>query len=1643
MKTYQLKLFALLILITLFRISVAAQNSTCATALSISNGSSQTLNSTTKLNWVKFTASQTSHVVVVSAAGDTTSPDLDTVRIISGICGTLTVMQTVPVPAHDGVAITLTGLTIGAKYFINTKRLPASCGTCAIVPKQLYFYVETTTSSCVDQLCNGSFESYSSLPGCGPFYPPTPMFSYYTAGLANCWTTQFANINDYYNNPTNYLSTSDYFNTASGNIGCININPDPRTGSGHGGMGFTSDNVNGWSYNEMLINVGTSATIIQGRTYCLTYYYKKVAGTASFTLGMKYGGQLSQTVQGQGSYVAGIQSPAANNWTRVDCYFTAYYSGVFQHTICFGSAAPAPNQLNYIIVDDVSMVESVTIFAGSGTTACAYPIGANMQFYANGSVTYNWSISPTATIYPTGSSCMVTSFPTPGTYTLTVSGTTAGGCTSTASVLITVNPTPTAAASSSATMCLGQGVITFTATPTGSGYTYQWYATPNSAVSGATNSQYTPFSSGTYFCTVTNTFGCTGVSNTVTATYYPAVQAAIMADGDESCPDANDGTVLGGVTGGTAPFNYSWSPTSPTQTTIGASGLDNGSYTFTVTDANGCSATAVGNVGTQSLPPVPIIVSDNTTGNLCNNQVVTYTITNYDPTLDYTISYNETPANVNTPISGSFEVDWGAICNDVIFTVTVGNGSGNPICDVSASLEIDGCCVCKPEASDAIMTGSPGSKTVVDLYNAYSPSGFITQIGNTYYYNNPNGILYINGDFLVLNNTNLEIIASEVRFGSDAAIYLMGSATMTIDNSHLAAGCDDMWDGIYISTNGALFTKRNSLIEDAKHAVVSPGGALFQLDETVFNKNRISVDVLNYSGTHPGTITNCVFTCRDLTSGTTVAMVKGSQNTTPFIQVFPVVGYTPATMLSPYAGQRSYAGVYVNSNGSTVINSTTFQVTSYDAFHVGDPSGGYNTLNVFDYMDFGVYAYYSNFVVENNAFQYITGPTTVSKFGPSYGIAVYGKTFSEQEAEWVAHVGGLSSGQRNTFFECGRGVDIEGYYDVEVIDNLFQCHQVYSPVVSTTLPITGNLATFVQSGYYIEVELNNNNIVDWATGIVFNVDMLPAGPGQYYRFMGDAYINENRVSPIDPVAGPNSTSYVRTAISTSVVVPSCTNCITQGQIGRLYVERNDLDQVFNGIVVQNWTKRPRIADNLVHMRYQPNASVVFAQTGIRLIKNNTAIVYRNVITGDANTVNEVKVRGIYATRSTNGPVWCNIMTDLGSCMVFEGTCLGIDTRNNEMNDAIYGFVLLNNGMVGPQGSAATPLYPNGKTCDNLWNGPFSLADTYTDNTSTPDLHSPIYVRDPLLNSAYVPVVNLTTGSTSLDDYNAPNALTIIYTSAPYIDCDLAPAIAEDEFVVDEEGMIMVMERIANDQIAFNCNTTEEEWAAKSAMFGLIYENPNLMSGSRTLQTFYASAENKSEGQCVQVDDYFGDSRIDDGASLNAGMITTNAFDQYLQDVNAIYASAMATGEITETELTFLETIAAMCPTEGGEAVYRARMLIDRVGRTYTTYDEECTCGSGSRLAPPADEPTSTSAPLYAVYPNPTSGLLNIQYNTASKEPVYFTVYDVTGRVVQSVQLPADATLYVLDLSGLANGLYHYTISNSSQVLKSDKITITE
>ena len=166
-----------------------------------------------------------------------------------------------------------------------------------------------------------------------------------------------------------------------------------------------------------------------------------------------------------------------------------------------------------------------------------------------------------------------------GTYTVTI--TDANGCTCTKTVVLD-NPNALVCdiIINDQISCVNgnDGKLTATASGGTPGYTFMWST-------GATTAMISNLPQGTYTVTVTDANNCQCVTS-VTLNDPPQLNCSIAENNPISCFGGSDGSLTGFGNGGTPPYSFSWSTGAVTQT---INNLSQGTYTLTVTDANGCT----------------------------------------------------------------------------------------------------------------------------------------------------------------------------------------------------------------------------------------------------------------------------------------------------------------------------------------------------------------------------------------------------------------------------------------------------------------------------------------------------------------------------------------------------------------------------------------------------------------------------------------------------------------------------------------------------------------------------------------------------------------------------------------------------------------------------------------------------------------------------------------------------------------------------------------------------------------------------------------------------------------------------------------------------------------------------------------------
>lgn len=233
-----------------------------------------------------------------------------------------------------------------------------------------------------------------------------------------------------------------------------------------------------------------------------------------------------------------------------------------------------------------------------------------------------------------------------GTYSVVIRD--ANQCTFTANDIVVSEPNSslTATANPTDVKCFGQndGEISLTLTNAVEPVTYLWSnEETSSSVSG--------LGPGTYSVEVTDANGCIVVENITIE--EPNALIVELNKTAITCSGANDGKLTATVQGGTAPYSYAWSNESTEQN---LTGLSAGTYTLTITDANGCTVEASASLTDPDEINVVPAKKDVTCEN-GNDGEIDITVSGGLAPYTYTWSNGETTEDIDELPAGTYTVD--------------------------------------------------------------------------------------------------------------------------------------------------------------------------------------------------------------------------------------------------------------------------------------------------------------------------------------------------------------------------------------------------------------------------------------------------------------------------------------------------------------------------------------------------------------------------------------------------------------------------------------------------------------------------------------------------------------------------------------------------------------------------------------------------------------------------------------------------------------------------------------------------------------------------------------------------------------------------------------------------------------------------
>nr|MDQ3048003.1 gliding motility-associated C-terminal domain-containing protein [Bacteroidota bacterium] len=240
------------------------------------------------------------------------------------------------------------------------------------------------------------------------------------------------------------------------------------------------------------------------------------------------------------------------------------------------------------VTDAMGCVQNLTVTVGdlAGPVASVFSINHVSCYNDNdgsATVTVTGGVPPFNFLWSNAQTLPTATNLIAGTYTLTA--TDVNGCIATTSVTITEPTFLDATVVTSNPTCAGSCNGSFISTAFGGTAPYSYLWNPG----GLTTPNVTGLCNGSYTLQVTDANGCIALEPVVLIDPVPVTGTTTVTN--VSCSGVCDGTATAAPASGTGPFTYLWTDINA-QTTQTATGLCAGTYSVTISDANGCSAQA-------------------------------------------------------------------------------------------------------------------------------------------------------------------------------------------------------------------------------------------------------------------------------------------------------------------------------------------------------------------------------------------------------------------------------------------------------------------------------------------------------------------------------------------------------------------------------------------------------------------------------------------------------------------------------------------------------------------------------------------------------------------------------------------------------------------------------------------------------------------------------------------------------------------------------------------------------------------------------------------------------------------------------------------------------------------------------------------
>jgi hypothetical protein len=1173
-----------------------------------------------------------------------------------------------------------------------------------------------------------------------------------------------------------------------------------------------------------------------------------------------------------------------------------------------------------------------------------------------------------------------------GIYTCTV--TDANGCTETATfelgkgvdvTSITVNPQ---------TWICGQ-TLTLTPSPNIANATYKWLEmnSNNNPISATYTLSLSPGDSKIVSVSASDHLGCKSANGNANSGVLSAPPFSISLIASNNSPLCGSTITINATANINEPFTYAWTGNTSTTNSLVVLPTSNSVYTVTATGTicNTSSTIAI------NLTPSTVSITANQ-NNQCANLSLTASsnlTNNFLWTLPNTTTTNQNPLVISNPQNNS------------IYTVSTVNT--NSLCNVSTTyLSII------PPNNFCCSTTIPAN------------TNYLTNPTNTAFTTLNGGNYYIDGTYTV--NGNISFTNCNFWFTPNSKIELANGAVLTMNTCTLQAGCPNLWKGIYSATNSQIIIN-NCVISDMEDGVVSSAANKLECTNTTFNNNYIALHLNN-----------------NVNSNNSIKVQNNSFKST-------------TNLLAPLQTQKGKIGILsVFSKDIIIGGPSAAHSNTFDGLQCGisiqnfDP----NKLNASNIAPY-------NITSENNIFTNILGGLKVDD--------IYNLTPNQSIYTDIKGTAIHGRGSRN--YKSSLNV-LGTKYDALGLNFNYNNKAIITSAISTQVKDV-HLGNNSHSGFIFADALNGtykatDNILN---GVVQGIAKFGNEANTIFNLGFEAY--ENVITLKYGAVNYFGPNYSANAI-TSYYSPSY-NGANAGKShmsnNTIYIPNHDyLSGV--GIVLSSSKTGATIAANSINFTgaILPSGEVPQWNTniGINLQNSRRFSTRTNNINGTLQAISTARCHGIYMYRNSNYAIECNNISNTQ----FGLTAIGANPsgnynkiNENSFNTSRAGLLMRHltvDGWVGNIGEyfntpSGIKYDANNHFADIASIGSFNrrvwrLSDT-TCNTSGGDK-----ITTQLAN--LTPSQSYITGGLAACKIVIDNQTQFTQIAA----CNPPPPINPNINDYEYETLI------ALDAINYYNFEEGARFTDIEQVYKLLEDESTLLTSNATLANFYNNLQNTDLALLSQIDNalsslYDADainnpsqwqSLYEDAAQLNQNLEAANILvvnEQWINNI-LLYLANNSIEQMEASTLDQIKTLAIQCPYIAGDAVYKARNILAPL-EVNVRYDDLNICNSqgvyrggkntyiaeNESIFENSAQPLLNNREAVNIFPNPTNGLLKIDYKI--NDDGVLAIYDISGRLVRSILLPATTQHIVTDISDLANGIYTYKVRVNSSVISNGKI----